>query len=101
MADCLREAGLIAEDHDLQHIGNQIENIDVLCAEVDQQSRAFQRFVVIEDKLCRNPEARRDVLGQIIDYSKTLHELTFDDLVDLFRCRAEWCEATRWRSPAH
>ena len=95
-ADCLREAGLIGEDHDLLHIGNQIENIDVLCAEVDQRSKAFQRFVVIEDKLCRNPEGRRDVLGQIIDYSKKLHELNFDDFVELVpEAVADWCEANR------
>jgi hypothetical protein len=75
VADCLREAGLLGEGHDLLHIGDQIENIDVLCAEVEQQSKVFQRFVVIEDKLCRNPEGRLAVLGQIIDYSKKLHEL--------------------------
>jgi hypothetical protein len=96
VADCLQEAGLIGEHHDLLHIGNQIESIDVLCAEVDQRSRAFHRFVVIEDKLCRNPEGHRDVLGQIIDYSKKLHELNFDDFVELVpNAIAEWCEANR------
>jgi hypothetical protein len=96
VADCLREAGLLGDDHDLLHIGNQIENIDVLCAEVDQGSKAFHRFVVIEDKLCRNPEGRRDVLGQIVDYSKSLHELDFDDFVELVpEGVSDWCEAHR------
>ena len=52
--------------------------------------------MVIEDKLCRNPEGRRDVLGQIIDYSKKLHELNFDDFVELVPSAvADWCEANR------
>ncbi len=51
---------------------------------------------MIEDKLCRNPEGHRDVLGQIIDYSKKLHELNFDDFVELVpNAIAEWCEANR------
>lgn len=96
VSDCLREAGLIGELHDLLHVGDQIENIDVLCAEVDRRSRAFQRFVVIEDKLCRNPEGRRDVLGQIVDYSMKLHELNFDDFVELVPDTvADWCEANK------
>ena len=51
---------------------------------------------MIEDKLCRNPEGRRDVLGQIVDYSKKLHELNFDDFVELVpEGVADWCEANR------
>jgi hypothetical protein len=95
VADCLREAGLLGESHGLLHLGNQIENIDVLCAEIDERG-SFQRFVVVEDKLCRNPEGRREVLGQIIDYSRRLHELTFDDFADLVPSAiSEWCEANR------
>lgn len=36
--------------------------------------------VLIECKLWRNPEARREVVGQILDYAKVLSRWTFSDL---------------------
>jgi hypothetical protein len=38
------------------------------------------RLVVLEAKLWRNPEARRKVVGQILDYAKELSRWTYDDL---------------------
>jgi hypothetical protein len=37
-------------------------------------------LTIIETKLWRNPEARREVVGQIIDYAKELNKWTFDNL---------------------
>jgi hypothetical protein len=35
---------------------------------------------VVEAKLWRNPEARREVVGQIIDYAASLSRMTYEDL---------------------
>ena len=38
------------------------------------------RLVVVEAKLWRNPEARRKVVGQILDYAKELSRWDYEDL---------------------
>ncbi len=35
--------------------------------------------IILECKLWRNPEARREVAGQILEYAKTLTRWTYDD----------------------
>lgn len=37
-------------------------------------------LTIVETKLWRNPQARREVVGQIIDYAKELSKWTFTDL---------------------
>jgi len=37
-------------------------------------------IVVVEAKLWRNPEARREVVGQVLDYAKDLSALSYEDL---------------------
>ena len=37
-------------------------------------------LTIVETKLWRNPEARREVVGQIIDYAKDVTKWTFEDL---------------------
>ncbi len=37
-------------------------------------------ITIVETKLWRNPEARREVVGQILDYAKELNKWTFADL---------------------
>jgi hypothetical protein len=37
-------------------------------------------IVVVETKLWRNPEARREVVGQVLDYAKDLASLSYEDL---------------------
>src|SRR6266852_3751731 len=37
-------------------------------------------LIVVETKLFRNPEARREVVGQLIDYAKDLSALSYEDL---------------------
>lgn len=39
-------------------------------------------ITLVETKLWRNPDARRSVVAQIIDYTKELARWTYDDLVD-------------------
>ena len=38
------------------------------------------RLIILETKLWRNPEARREVIGQILDYAKELSRWTYADL---------------------
>jgi hypothetical protein len=45
-------------------------------------------LIVGETKLFRNPEARREVVGQLIDYAKDLSALSYEDLDQAIR-RAE------------
>lgn len=83
VADALREAGIIERTSVFRYLG-KILSIDVLFAEVDQETESFRRLVLIEDKLFRNPEARREVLGQILDYARVLkEEIDFSRLCEL------------------
>ena len=45
-------------------------------------------ITLVETKLWRNPEARREVVGQIIDYAKELSRWSFEDLEEAV-CRSE------------
>ncbi len=45
-------------------------------------------LIVSETKLFRNPEARREVVGQVIDYAKDLSALSYEKLEDAIK-RAE------------
>lgn len=38
------------------------------------------KLVIVETKLWRNPEARRKVIGQILDYAKELQNWSYSDL---------------------
>lgn len=48
--------------------------VDVLLAD------EWGRLVVVECKLWRNPQARREVVGQILDYARELSRYGFEDL---------------------
>ena len=41
---------------------------------------ALGRLILAEFKLWRNPQARREVIGQILDYTKELASWTYEDL---------------------
>ena len=41
---------------------------------------ALGRLTLVEFKLWRNPQARREVIGQILDYAKDLASCTYEDL---------------------
>lgn len=93
VADALREAGVIARGSSLFHLRTKLA-IDVLFAEVEEGNGTFRRFVIVEDKLFRNPEARREVLGQLLDYAKVLRGTDFERFSELLPddCRA-WLDA--------
>lgn len=38
------------------------------------------KIIIVENKLWRNPEARRKVIGQILDYASALSNWTYEDL---------------------
>lgn len=42
-------------------------------------------LTIVETKLIRNPEARREVVGQILDYAKELSRWSYQDLTDAIR----------------
>jgi len=60
-------------------LGRQVAGIDVLFAEVGPTG-SLRELVLVEDKLLRNPEAKRAVLAQILDYAhRVQYELSVDD----------------------
>jgi hypothetical protein len=90
--DALREAELIRGDSELLYLG-RVLSIDVLFAEVEAGTATFRRFVVVEDKLWKNPEARREVLGQLLDYSRALRGVDPDRLSELLPNHGPWIDA--------
>jgi hypothetical protein len=60
-----------------------------ICKELDTRAAGYidalfmnplGMLTLVECKLWRNPEARREVIGQILDYARTLKKWTFSDL---------------------
>lgn len=94
LADALREAEMIAEDSALMFLGAQVDNIDLVFAEVRSDNRELRRLVLLEDKLLKNPEARRQVLAQILDYARVVQEhwasARLTELEDKLRGHAQW-----------
>jgi hypothetical protein len=96
--DMLRAANMIQSDSTLRLLGTQVEAIDVLFAEVATgDAEDFRRLIIVENKLLKNPEARRQVLAQALEYaSRIQHELTADDLMDaLDSTHEQWARANR------
>ena len=66
------------------HIGTLVP----ICMEVETGSGPADilyvtltgQIVLVETKLWRNPESRREVVAQILDYAKELTKWTYDDL---------------------
>jgi hypothetical protein len=57
-----------------REVSTKVGNIDNLFISPDGH------LTIVETKLWRNPEARREVVGQIIDYAKELSKWTISDL---------------------
>lgn len=53
--------------------------LDLLCV----NARGY--LTLVETKLWRNPQARREVVGQLIDYAKEIARWSYGDLVDAIR----------------
>jgi hypothetical protein len=92
---------MIAEDSTLMHLG-ALDNIDVVFAEVARSpQQELRRLVLLEDKLMKNPEAKRAVLTQILEYANTVQEKWRGaNLREKLRAHAEWVTANydelRW-----
>jgi hypothetical protein len=82
LAEALRAARLIGDNADLRVLGQQVNVVDVLMAEVERDEDAsFRRLVLVEDKLLKSPDAKRRVLAQIVEYSERARaEWRFDEL---------------------
>ena len=53
-------------------------------------------LVIVECKLWRNPQARREVVGQILDYARALARFSYDDLQrEVSRATRRSCGAFR------
>jgi hypothetical protein len=57
-----------------REVGTKAGAIDVLYA------NSSGLLTVVETKLWRNPQARREVIAQLIDYASCLSEMSYDDL---------------------
>jgi hypothetical protein len=94
LADALSQAEVVEEDSSLLYLGRQIDGIDLLFAEVRAHDRELRRLVLVEDKLLRNPEARREVLAQILDYARRVQEdWPGADLAAKLRGHEAWVQA--------
>jgi hypothetical protein len=91
LTDALRAANVLPADSALRLIGRQVEAVDIVFAEVaagDEEGRAAEalaaeprRLVLLENKLVRNPEAKREVLAQLLDYAqRAQHQWTTNTL---------------------
>jgi len=60
--------------------------VPTLSGSIDNLFLSNQGYLtIVETKLWRNPEARREVVGQIIDYAKDVSQWAYDDLEKLVR----------------
>ncbi|MBC8310126.1 MAG: hypothetical protein H8E83_06410 [Planctomycetes bacterium] len=46
---------------------------------------AYGRLTIVETKLFKNPESRREVLAQALDYAAALHNMTYEELGNAVR----------------
>ena len=79
---CFKQAGVIDPDSKLKYLGRQLDQVDVLLAEVEEQGDAFRRLVLVEDKLLKNPESRKHVLAQLLDYAVRYTDFDADWLAE-------------------
>lgn len=72
----------------INEIDNSYLNIAPICCELNTPAGPIDvlyatpegKLVILEVKLWRNPEARRKVIGQILDYAKELVKWEYEDL---------------------
>lgn len=92
VAEALRDAELIERDSRLVVLGRQILKIDVLMAEVGPNDK-FRRLVMFEDKLLRNPESSRKVVGQLLEYARRLEQA---DPEEVLQVCGDKCSDPQW-----
>ncbi|MDY0000011.1 MAG: hypothetical protein RBU30_01810 [Polyangia bacterium] len=102
LSDALCAASVIPDDSELRVLGRQVNGVDVLFAEIERDERGDpgrrelgepRRLVLLEDKLISNPQAKREVLAQVLDYAQqaqqlwTARDLSFNPKLS---AHAEW-----------
>ena len=58
------------------------------------------RFVVIETKLWRNPQARREAVSQVLDYATFVREWDYEKITALYKARWPEREESLWEAIA-
>ena len=92
IADLLIENDIMEEAGRLRYLGRQFRHVDVLFAEVDEEDEPI-RLVLVEDKLLKDPGAKRKVIGQVIEYAaKFQDEVRASDLKESFPKHQEWLD---------
>ena len=92
IADLLIENDIMEEAGRLLYLGRQFRHVDVLFAEVDEEDEPI-RLVLVEDKLLKDPGAKRKVIGQVIEYAaKFQDEVRAGDLKESFPKHQEWLD---------
>ncbi|HLB67954.1 MAG TPA: hypothetical protein VJN63_05765 [Thermoplasmata archaeon] len=79
----LKGAAIIQQSSHLEllaPIEPKIMNVDLLVGEFEKDD--LVRLVLIEDKLIKNPESRRKVLSQILDYAHDFAQVDAEELLD-------------------
>lgn len=90
VAGALRNAGLIGSGSTLRSLGSQFERVDVLYAEVDAHTQVFRRFVLVEDKLAWNPDAKRAVVAQVVEYGLNARTWALERLAGKWPGQRTW-----------
>jgi len=91
LTDLLRETELIDRDSSLRFLKKQIDNIDILFAEVGEKTNKLRRLLLVEDKLLKNPDSKRKVLAQILEYAQMAQDKwEADELIKRLPDHAEW-----------
>ena len=92
LGDLLIENEIIEEAGRLKDPGRQFKSVDVLFAEVDEDDEP-SRLVLVEDKLLKDPGAKRKVIGQLIEYAARFQdEVNARELKDRFPEHRDWLE---------
>ncbi len=92
IADLLIENDVMDEGERLRYLGRQFRHVDVLFAQVDEEDEPI-RLVLVEDKLLNNPEAKRSVIGQVVEYAaKFQDDVRSDELKQRFPEHQGWLE---------
>jgi hypothetical protein len=92
LGDLLVENEILEEAGRLKYLGRQFKSVDVLFVEVDEDDEPL-RLVLVEDKLLKDPGAKRKVIGQLIEYAARFQdEVNTEELIDRFPEHRDWLE---------
>lgn len=76
----LKESEVMDPLSRLEFLGKYVLNVDVLFGEF--RNDELVRLVLVEDKLLKNPESKRVVIAQVLDYARQFAGLDAEELMD-------------------